>query len=324
MKITNDTGLPTPLYKAIVNQYLKGAQAHQQYTDMPTFRVSSLIDPPRLSALQHYAESKDLLTEDAAERIYALLGSTIHDIVAQWGGDDLAEEKLEGFLDVYPDPDKRVRCRILGTPDYLSMKDGVLTDWKIASKWELLLSDGQLRPERALQLNFYAWLLRHQGYHVNKLQNVLILRDWSKTEAARDQRMPQQQVVIVEQPMMGHMEVYRHLSEIVARHLKARELPIDSPDMPRCTDEERWAKPAKWAVYVNNNKTAIALGDTKEEAIEKAEARIAQRRTKATITNVEYRPGKSNRCEHYCRVRHLCSQWLEEIQTNNPKEEEDE
>ena len=73
-------------------------------------------------------------------------------------------------------------------------------------------------------------------------------------------------------------------------------------DLPACTPDEQWAKPAKWAVHKGKNKRALKLFDNEEDAQEFA--------GQSEDRSVVERPATLTRCiNNYCRVADFCDQW---------------
>ena len=85
MKITNKKGLPELLVRAVKNDpYSPGER-----TDIS---ATTLIRPPQQVALSRFHASD--LVEDAADRVWALLGSATHNILERAAGpEDISEER---------------------------------------------------------------------------------------------------------------------------------------------------------------------------------------------------------------------------------------
>ena len=76
--------------------------------------------------------------------------------------------------------------------------------------------------------------------------------------------------------------------------------------LPLCSPEERWERPAKFALVKEGNKRAASLHDTFDEA---AAARDAITPAGATYKHrIEERPAEPIRCAQYCSARPVCSQ----------------
>lgn len=269
MKITNRRNLPFPLVAACAPREPRPDR----------ISVTQLIGPPRIRTLS--LEHWDEIEEDAADRLWAVMGSAMHALLEQHGSSDaLTEERLEARLvregASYP--------VLSGRPDYYDA-DGVLWDWKFTSLWAL--KDG-VKPEWSRQLNVYAWLFRMHSFEVKALRVCAVFRDWSKSDAMKG--LPPAQVYEVE--MLEHTTVEDYIC--------ARLDLFASDPMALCTPEERWDTPPIFAVMKQGNKRAIKLCDTREDA----EREMIERGTKGGY--VQERPGRSIRCEQYCPVAKFC------------------
>lgn len=274
MILTNALDLPAPLVRAIaLDDYVRGDA---------DLTVTELISPPRQVELlrQHGAT----IEVDAADRIFLLLGKSIHQILERAGTesqDVLFEQRLAMPM---------AGWTVSGQLDHFQLAPtGLLTDWKVTSTWAIL--DG-IKDEHEAQLNCYAHLLRHHGYTVNAVQVVAILRDWSKPKAAREADYPQQQVVKLPGTLWSPQETHGFMEVSVGLHQEARSR------LPQCTADERWERPTKYALMKPGAKRALKLYECE------ADARAA---VKPGLI-VEERPGEAVRCEHYCLARSVCTQ----------------
>lgn len=272
MKITNTDNLPEPLVAAV-------SRVREPSPDRVS--VTELIGPPQIRqlSLRHWDE----IVEDASERIWATMGTLMHQLLESHAGVErhLAERTLTTTVAGFT---------VTGTFD-LYHEGGVLSDYKFVSVWTTL--DG-LRADWVSQLNLYAYLLRLSGSRVSRLQIVAIYRDWSKGRA-HDQGYPQSQVQIFEVPLWTDDRALAFLEERLRLHAAAQ-----GGAAVECTPDERWERPTKYALRKRGQKRAVKLFD------DYAEARGA-----ASSPNlyVERRPGASVRCESYCRVAAFCPQY---------------
>lgn len=279
MRITNNLNLPAPLVRAVTR--------HPRERKPNVISVTELIQPPQLRALS--LKHSDEIQEDASDRIWSLLGTLLHGVLernAKGLKDTIAEETLE--TDV-------LGWKVIGHYDLSEMVlDGeLLTDWKLTSIWSV--KDG-IKPEWEQQLNLYAELIRRAGRFVNQLQIVAIGRDWSKSKAQFDPNYPQQQVQIFSVPLWTQEQACEFLEDRVALHQAAVK-----GDYPECTPDERWERPAKWAVMKKNQKKAIRLYDNPAHAGIHA--------GNDASLSVVHRPGASVRCDSYCPVSTFCRQY---------------
>lgn len=275
MKLTNRHSLPSGVVEAIRND---------PYTGGGDISVTRLLRPTQMHRLE--VQHRDEIVEDAADRIWSLLGQCVHTVLerAYPAGRGIAEERLfttsHGFT-------------VSGQFDVL--EDRALTDFKVTSVWSVMSGD-HMDWERQLNLLRLMAMRKYQEtgderYRVDKLQIVAILRDWSKHQLHRDD-YPKAQSVVVPIPVW-HLDLAQsYLDERVKAHL------IDDP-VP-CTDEERWAKPPVFALMKKGRKTAIKLYEAR------ADAEAALKEKDRYIVD---RPGEYTRCESYCSVSKFCPQW---------------
>lgn len=289
MKITNKYNLPAPLVKAVM------ATRHESDNDPNSIRVSSVIQPVQLRALIKRHDNE--IEEDAADRIFSLMGTLLHDVLEK-SAKDLDHCTTEEALST-----EVLGWKITGHYDLNEFTlDGImLTDWKLTSVYAM--KDENVKPEWDAQVNVYAELLRQAGRGVHMAQIVAIGRDWSKSKAARESDYPQRQVIIKPVTLWPNETVNRYLHERITLHQKADREGV----WPECTEEERWARPAKWAIMKKGNKKATKLCDDELEAKRWINNNIAD--SHAHQYGIDYRPGQSIRCESYCPVSQFCSQW---------------
>jgi hypothetical protein len=272
MKLTNKLDLPQAIVDAVRNDgYTKGDA---------TISVTGLLRPPRLAVLEKKHDAE--IEEDAADRIWSLLGQAIHMIMERANRVGIAERRLSMEIEGWT---------VSGAQD-LYDEAGALSDYKVSTVWKLIKGD-MIEWER--QLNMYAVLLRHHGYQVKKLQVIAILRDWSKGEADRDPLYPQAQVVNIDIKLWEPEVALRFMRDRVILHKQAQVR------LPECSAEDRWARPNVWAVMKSGRKTAVKLYSNEDEA--RAHAGFDKDLT------VVLRPGESVRCKSYCRVAKFCTQY---------------
>lgn len=285
MKFTNLHNLPAPMVAALSGGWPPNPK---------TLSVSSLIGPPRIRTLliRHW----DRLEEDVSGRLWALLGTALHDVLASHasGKEVLAEQSIKtevgGIL-------------VSGRPDLYH--DGIVDDYKITSVFSFLLGD---KPEWTDQLNVYAFLFRSQGFPVTALNIHAILRDWVESKTLTDPEYPKIPFVTVPIDLWSIESAEEYVADRVARHLK---YPMDP-----CSDKERWGKPPTYAVFKVGGKRALRVLDTAERAQEWGKEHQAEK--PKDKLEIHERPGSFVRCERFCPVRAFC----ELNPYNNPAPEE--
>ena len=146
--------------------------------------------------------------------------------------------------------------------------------------------------------------MRHsKGLKVRSLSVIGVLRDWRKADSERRAGYPSAPILELNVPLWSEEEQDEFVRERIRLH-RVAELEKEFSGLPECTDEERWTRPGKWAVYKGKNKRALRLFDTKEEAEALANETDDRR--------IEERKSEYIRCSNnYCRVNEWCEQWLD-------------
>lgn len=271
--VTNKHGLPEAIVRAVVNDPYDRGDAD--------FTVTQLLKPPQLARL----EGGNDIPEDVSERIWALLGQAVHEILARAGRNHqgtLVEKRHHMQVTV----DGRT-YKVSGAFDHLQFELGCLTDYKITSVYA---RGGKEEWEQ--QLNLLRLILAANNRTVTRLQNVLIFRDWRPKEALRED-YPPSQVAALPIDLWPMERATEFLNERIRIHVATEPRP--------CTPEERWHQPDKWALMKKGRKSAIKLFEAKPDNVELAKDQYW-----------EHRPGAFRRCESYCPAAHLCPQWAED------------
>lgn len=300
--IVTDTGIRTrPRWtnKHNVDPTIAAAITHGEFYLTPSsdFTVTELIKPPQINWLSMVHAHE--LQEDVSDRLWALLGSAIHEIMRR-GADkhalgNIAEERLEAQFQ--PDALYSTTYTVSGKSDiyYEHIPDGAtwneaseewepwfkggvenakpgLADFKSTSVWAYVYKD---KDEWEIQLNLYAYLWRLAGYPVERLVTLAIMRDHLGRKGAESEAKngrgeydayPASPFGRIEVPMWPIDRVEEEFKRRIAVAVEARS------GRPRpCSDEDRWKKADKWAVrrYAKSGKLqarAAAVCDTDKEA----------------------------------------------------------
>lgn len=293
MELTNKHNLPESFVRFIRNEkYSRGDS---------NISVTSLIDSPRIEKLR--ALHKHELTMDVIERVPSLFGTAVHMVLQEIEDPNyVVEERLFASMHGW------TFSGAIDVQEY--MADGSITvmDYKVTSVWAVMNE----KPEWEKQLNCYAYLVqKNKERAINKLQIVAILRDWSRRKATLDPNYPQAQVVMVDIPLWTFEEQEAYLEARVLMH-KDSQVRFDFIDpVIACSDEERWAKPTRWAVMKKKRKSAVKLFDDRREA----ELFIDSQKTAIADFYIEERKGGYTRCEgNFCGVAEFCDQYKGENQ----------
>ncbi len=263
------------------------ALAHDGYmagTRKADISVTTLIGPPKINQLKKRYSAE--IVEDASDRVWALLGQSVHKVLELAGGEEeLTEKRL--YLEIND-------WTLTGQTDLYETGNKTISDFKVTSVFSFLLGG---KSEWEAQINLNAMLWRSYGYEVKKGQIVAILRDWQASKAEFDKEYPQCAVHIVDIPLWDNEECLAYAAERIKLHQAAAAMPDDH--IPCCDPKERWAKPDTFAIKKDGNKRAAKVCETLEEA----ENLLP---TYGPKHSIEKRSGGDMRCERYCSVAPFC------------------
>lgn len=272
MKYTNKFGLPQALVDAVCNDGY-----HRGKSDITT---TELIQPPIHVLLRREYDGE--LEEDVSDRVWALMGSAVHHVLDRSSRGELTETRLYMEMDGW---------LLGGQLDNLNLESGVLSDYKMTSVYSLLYGD---KPEWTAQLNVLAQLAIENGYKVEKLQIIVLARDWSVGKS-NSPDYPKCQVQVVDIPLWLESERMLYIRSRVRLHQEAcvRFHEGGASALSECSPEERWEKQAKFAVMKEGRKSAVKLHDSASSAA----SHVAELGAKHYVVE---RKGERTRCERYC------------------------
>jgi len=318
MIVTNKKGLSQAWVSAVRND---------QYERAGDYSVTQLISPAQLQILLE--RHRDKVVMDVQEGLWILLGKSVHYILEQSHTRGALTEHTLLFnignfqvsgtpdrLERIDDPEEKAAMSFLRSisPDRdwpERVRQYHLRDFKITSIYAI--KEGP-KDDWVRQTNCYGFMLRQQGIAVTRLSIETLLKDWRMSEYMKERNgrgYPDAQAQVLDVPVWNDAKCYEYLEQRVNLFESSKMLPDDK--LPRCSHEERWAKPDRFAaVYHSKGTTVAARGGGNFDSQMDAEAFIAGYTGKKQL-HVEFRPGESVRCEGYCPVKHWCRQYREEI-----------
>jgi hypothetical protein len=294
MELTNKSNLPNVIKRAVANDPYDSSGS-----DISTTR---LITPPRIRVLE--ARHWENLTEDVADKIFALLGSSVHHVIERAVTDeDIAELRLFHEVNGWT---------LSGQFDLLTSK-GELIDFKVTSAWAALDALKNGKPEWEQQLNVLDYLSRHTDHSlknylgktlkVKSLSIMAILRDWSKMKTMTSKDYPRKQVVMIPVRQWSEEEQDNFVLARIKAHQEA-----EVGELPVCSAKERWRKDDKYAIMKDGRKTALRLLDTKDQVKQYLKDNKLVEGKGCTVV---LRAGEDIRCQSYCRVNFFCDYFME-------------
>lgn len=297
MKWTNVFGLDAPLVDLITSQLYSLGDADVS--------VTGLLKPPLIAELER--RHGDEIEVDVSEGLWRAFGTMMHRVLESHGHDDALHEETLII--------ERDGWRIGMHPD--RYHDGVITDWKVTTKWRIRRDLDEWRD----QLNLYALGLHEHGFHVHALGVRAILRDHHWSDAERLEGMPPIPFHRLSFPFVKRDTLEEFLAARIAVHRAARR-ESDVQQIAPCTPEERWRKGESYAVRKVGNKNATPgtkhdvsdFPDAEERCAKIAAEKTAEGATTPTgkpkknpdAFEVIHTPGEDLRCKRYCAARFLC------------------
>jgi hypothetical protein len=172
--ITNKFDLPAPLVEAVRND---------GYSNSGTLSVTTLIKPPQAYAIE--LQHKDELTEDASDRIWALLGQATHTILERaastLGDDYLIEERFFATLE---------GMKVSGQCDVIQKPTKTVQDYKVTSAYAPRARLPRASPNG--RSSFPCWRLL-RGTTATKSRAARLSRSSRIGRAGRQKRRPRKQ-----------------------------------------------------------------------------------------------------------------------------------
>lgn len=297
MEITNISNLPKVIERAVKNDPYDSSGS-----DISTTR---LIAPPRIRVLEK--RNFDLIKEDVSDRIFSLLGQSVHHVIERAKQKvDIAERRL-----FYKDDSITNGWTLSGAFDLLT-RQGNLTDFKVTSAWAALDAMTNGKAEWEQQLNVLDFLCRKnqkdltrykKQVKVKSLSIMAILRDWSKLKVMQSDNYPRKQVVMIPIRRWSEEEQDNYVRTRIKLHQDAEQ----STELPLCTAKERWRKEDSYAVMKDGRKTAWRVFTTRDEAVQFL---LSQKMIEGKGCSIVFRSGEDVRCQHYCRVNEFCNHFM--------------
>lgn len=274
MRLTNKLGLPDTFVNVIKRpQYTKGDSQ---------ISVTEMMNSPQIVQLKR--KHWDELEEDAADMVWSLFGSAVHNIL-EHGKDQhhIVEQRIFTEFGGW---------RLSGQIDLQEVYDDgvVVSDYKVTGAWAVM----NQKADWHNQLNVYAWLIeRETKRKVKGLQIIAIVRDWSRRDTVKE-GYPPAPVTTIPIPLWSYEEREKYVKTRLSLHGDAL-----FGDAPACTSDDMWEKPTTYAVVKEGAKRAKSVHET----LEAAQAALSPGYT------VEVREGGRTRCESFCQVSNFCNQY---------------
>jgi len=266
------------------------------------YSATDLIKPAWMSYLQrkHHQD----IVRDVSDSVPSFIGNAVHGALAGVEHSDgaLIEQRFSAVI---------AGVTVSGAVDYALPP--VVRDYKVCKAYKvkkIMAGEPGAIDEWEQQLNEYAMLIRMEtGAECYDLAIEAIISDWSKAEAARDPGYPQCAWQLIRVECWPDDDQVAWVERQIAEREALGNADGDSGSWAdggpaECPPEQRWEKPATFAVMKGKNKRATKLCDTLIEA----ESYIAAHKDGAQM-RVEERPADPVRCRDWCNVNFACPFW---------------
>ena len=292
-ELTNRAGLPSIFQAAL-------QPGEYDPVGASDYSATTLIQSPR--QVQLFKRHKDDIVEDSLDMWARFRGNAIHkELEASLKNNPrfIVERKVTRF-DKPTDGDESTYRRVVAKLDAYDKESQCLSDHKTTTTF---IHGKEAKPEWIQQLNLNAYFLEKDGYPVKDVAINAIYMDWRPNSGRyKDDeypRTPFNEIRMRAWPMDRRERFYK---ERLAAHVAAESIPDDQ--LPPCSTEELWARPAKYAVYKKGAAKATRLLDSQAEA-----EQYMRFKRLGNDYAIEFRPGECTRCEKYCAVKQWCNQY---------------
>lgn len=277
MKVTNKLNLPAAFVNAVSTNRHNAAGCFSATTLIKGAKEIILTD-------RHFDE----ITVDAADSVWAVWGTAVHALLESQPDNNFHEEKFKVPV---------CNSFVTGQVDSYDMEHATIFDWKTASVWKVQFADFSDWYKQGMT---YAWLLKQSGLDVRHCVFIALLKDHSKSKAAKDASYPQSPVFKYEFDVTDE-ELQQTEARIIAKVAEIESAyKLDDDDIEPCSAEERWADGEKWAVMKNGRKSAVKVFDNQLDA-------DAMAGEMGNAYYVEHRPAISRKCGDYCNCKDFCN-----------------
>jgi len=239
------------------------------------FSATDISAPPfqRVLKERHW----ESIEQDIRDMMFMLIGTAFHML--------MEKHQTSSCLTEYHTSAVHNGVTISGVVDCYDTGRKQIIDYKTTSATSIMYNEGA-KPEWVKQLNIYRSLLEAQGFQTDKMTIIAIARDWNQAKAKYDRNYPQTPILEVDVPKI---DTWGMVDAWLQRY----------NDAEPCSDEDRWAKPAQYAVIKKGQKRAVKLYTKEDDAVQ----HVRHSRDQLTY---ETRPMVFGRCEGYCNVANVC------------------
>lgn len=298
MNYTNELNLPEPLVDAV-----KSNHAYKEHR----YSVTEVLGGTCEAILKRRHDEE--ITEDVSQRIWALFGTAVHEVLRKAKGTDT--QLQENWMSV---PIDGTDYELSGIFDLYDDSTGTVTDYKTASTWKVKFGDFSDWRKQTLA---YCWMLRRLGFNARRGEIVALLKDHSKRDARTkaSEGYPPHPVYQISWDFTDE-DFDQIQSDVDAWFAEvAHEETVPDSHLEPCNPEQRWHKEDKWAVKKRGVKRAVRVYSNRQDAYQRAAGE--NREAKGEPFYVEERLGEDTKCESYCPVAEFCPHFQRLVNERN-------
>lgn len=255
--------------------------------------TTQLIDEPYIRLLnREFSESIEI---DVVDMLWGLDGTSLHYILEMSGSEYITELRLQVQLGDW---------LIKGKIDLFDIGlTRILYDYKKTSVGtDIYNPEG--KEEWTAQANVNKFLMESNGIEVLGLTNILLFRDWKKTDYLKKQNRgyPREKVKIVHLPVWTQEQTIKYIESRIELHNRTEQMWKLGTSI-HCSEKGRWKDPTVYAVKktaADGRAISGGLCDTLDEAIGVNNEKLKGKGI------IETREGTDKRCLDYCWLTKYC------------------
>lgn len=288
-KYTNKFYHPPEIIACILkNRYLQEDEAPSD------FSATKLIAPIQMTILTNRYKD-NLKIKDVSDFSWAMFGSLAHSAI-----EEASRRTLEGGL-----TEVRLYATLLGKTISGKMDryiDGEIKDWKFTKVYKWKKKDF---TEWEQQMAVLTYLLRVNGYPVNKISITMHLRDFTANDSYK-KGYPDCEWQVIDIPVWSQEKCESYIVERLNRLEQSASLSDKAlADFYPCSDKECWQDIKDWSILKIGAKSATKCFDNEEDC----RSYFQEKQMDFDKYVIVKRMTERKRCLKWCDVSHVCSQF---------------
>jgi hypothetical protein len=309
-----DPDMPLPLRNALIasdNEYHEELREYMKDQDHGKFKISATaLSKPSQSTVLFKRHGRDLWVDPEADCWHSMRGSVIHYILEKEAAklpQCMTEVRLGVDLEIDGD-----LVHVHGKLDLYYRDTKIIQDWKNTSATSMMYD----KTDHRIQLNVLYYLMRKNGYDVDKLQDVYLFERLDPTKSKMP-GYPKKKYMVVDVEKMSMADIKAHIVNRV-RIIRAEHEKPDKKLTP-CTDDERWIRGSLFKLYTRKKggkkgevQPFSTMAATSSDNMDDILDFVNEKGLEKDNYEVKEIKGKPTGCD-YCSVKTVCRQRLSEV-----------